>query len=256
MMRTPRTHVRTALFLLLVALIATMFVAGCSAEEEPAEPVEPVETTESVEPTEPAEAPPLEPAQYELTFDAMWSSGTHPTDFPSNPHFSGLIGAVHGPEAIIWSEGQLASAGMKNMAETGGKTPLDSEIEAMISQGTVCELISGDGVNPSPGQASVTFTATEECPLATVVTMIAPSPDWFVGVAGQDLRNEDGTWADVVVVDLYPWDAGTDSGTSYASGNAPTSPPENIFLMPGEPPIGENGTVMPFGTFTFTKVGG
>ena len=107
---------------LVLALALLAFVAGCAAEE-PAEPPEPVETVEPAETPEVVETPPppLEPTQYELTFDATWSGDTHPIEFPSNPHFSGLIGAVHGPEAIIWSPGQLASAGMKNMAETGGK---------------------------------------------------------------------------------------------------------------------------------------
>jgi hypothetical protein len=56
------------------------------------------------------------------------------------------------------------------------------------------------------------------------------------------------------VVELYPWDAGTDGGTSYASENAATDPPEPIFLMDAVDPVAVNGEIPPFGTFTITRV--
>ena len=39
-------------------------------------------------------------------FDAVWSADTHPTDFPDNAHFSGLIGAVHDESIDIWQPGR------------------------------------------------------------------------------------------------------------------------------------------------------
>jgi hypothetical protein len=42
-----------------------------------------------------------------------------------------------------------------------------------------------------------------------------PTPDWIVGVSGLNLCSRDCTWTEQKVVDLYPWDAGTDSGISY-----------------------------------------
>ncbi len=237
----------------LALLVAMLLLAGCNSPE-PAEPVEATETAPATE-TTPAAMADLGPARYELVFDATWSAQTHPTDYPSNAHFSGLIGAVHKEGAYIWGVGADASPGMKNMAETGGKSPLDAEIETMIADGEACELISGDGVNPAPGMASVQFTVTDECPLVSVVTMIAPSPDWFVGVSSLDMR-EDGAWADEIVIEVFPWDAGTDSGTTYSAANAPTDPAESIRLMPPEPPIEVDGFVPPFGTFTFTRADG
>ena len=41
--------------------------------------------------------------------------------------------------------------------------------------------------------------------------MLAPRPDWFVGVDGVSLR-ENGSWLDSKVVELVVFDAGTDSG--------------------------------------------
>jgi hypothetical protein len=246
-----RPHAFLALLIAIAMSLVLLGIAGCSTSE-PAED-EADEATETVEEEEP-EPEPLEPATYELVFEATWSAETHPTDFPGNPHFSGLIGAVHSEDAGVWEDGGMASPGIKNMAETGGKDPLDAEIQALIDEGTVCELISGGGVSESPGEAAVTFTATEECPLVSVVTMIAPSPDWFVGVYDFDLRHSAGGWTDEAVVELYPWDAGTDGGTSYASENAATDPPEPIFLMDAVDPVAVNGEIPPFGTFTITRV--
>jgi hypothetical protein len=192
-------------------------------------------------------------AEYRLVFEATWSGETHPLDFPSNPHFSGLIGAVHGEGVRLWEEGQLSSPGIKAMAETGAKSPLDGEIEVLIGQGDACEAISGGGVNPSPGTAEVAFVASLACPEVSVVTMIAPSPDWFVGVSGLSLL-EEGRWLDEKVVELYPYDAGTDGGAGYASANAPTGSPEAIYAIDGEPLL-IGGAVPPLGRFVFTRTG-
>ena len=38
-------------------------------------------------------------------------AGTHPLDFPPNPHFSDLIGVSHSPDARLWSIGEPATPG-------------------------------------------------------------------------------------------------------------------------------------------------
>ena len=52
---------------------------------------------------------------------------------------------------------------------------------------------------------------------------------------------------------LLPYDAGTDSGESYASRNAPMANPEKIHRI-AEAPLRIDGTVPTFGTFTFTRL--
>ena len=211
----------------------------------PTEVVTPSETPETPTRPAPTVAPTITPpaeAQYMLTFEAAWSRETHPDDFPPNPHFSGLIGATHSPAAHVWQEGGAATAGIQSMAETGRKSPLDSEIDSLIGSGSACTQISAGGVNVSPGTATVAFTASLDCPLVSVVTMIAPSPDWFVGVADLDLLGP-GEWIDQHVVELLPYDAGTDSGISYTSPDETTDSPEMIhrietgpFVIDGQVP--------------------
>jgi len=188
-------------------------------------------------------------AIYNITFEATWSAETHPLDFPSNPHFSGLIGGNHNDQVSFWQVGELASLGIQRMAEWGSQSPLDDEVEAAIVAGHAEAVIRGGGIGVSPGSVSETFSVSQEFPLVTLVTMIAPSPDWFVGVSGVSLF-EAGAWVEELVLELLPYDAGTDSGPSYASPDQPTMPPEPIYLKTDGPFAGG----VPLGTFTFTLI--
>ena len=218
------------------------------------EPTEPPATHTQTAPADTRAPAPPQTARYELVFEATWSADTHPTDFPLNPHFSPLIGAAHGPAALLWEVGGLASPGIKNMAETGGTSPLDSEIEALITENTVCATVSGGGIPVSPGNVKVTFEVNLDCPFVSMVTMIAPSPDWFVGVSGLSLL-QDGAWVDGLTINLLPFDAGTDSGPTYASPNDPTASPVPIQRL-SVGPLLTGGSVPPLGTFTFTRLAG
>ncbi|MCP3918487.1 MAG: hypothetical protein GY711_23320 [bacterium] len=189
-----------------------------------------------------------EVVRYEVRFDATWSAQTHPGAYPGGAHFSGPIGGTHGGATHFWEEGELASPGIESMAETGSQSALRNEVEAAIAAGLAGQVVSGGGIN-SPGSRTISFPATEEFSAITLVTMIAPSPDWFVGVDGLDLR-AGGQWADGLVVELLAWDSGTDSGTSFNSPNQDTNPAEPIHLITGGPFTGSD----PLGTFTFTLV--
>ncbi|HZW11543.1 MAG TPA: spondin domain-containing protein [Phycisphaerales bacterium] len=189
-------------------------------------------------------------ATYELVFNATWSPDTHPLDFPGGPHFSGLIGGTHDVRVHFWRPGGIASQGIEDMAERGRKSPLDAEINAAIAVGEAEFLVSGGNIAFSPGSRSHTFQVTSSHPLVTIVSMIAPSPDWFVGVDALPL-SADGVWLPEVVVELAPFDAGTDSGISYESPDDDTDPHEPIRDLSDEYPF--QGTP-PLGTFTFTLV--
>jgi hypothetical protein len=237
----------------LTPTVAPTVTHTATPEPEPTDTPEPTTTpTETTPPVTPTPETPITSAEYQLTFEATWSSSTHPTDFPSTPHFSGLIGATHSLSVRLWEEGGIASPGIKNMAETGSKSPLGSEIDALIDEGSACTKISGAGINPSPGKVGVTLIVSQDCPLVSVVTMIAPSPDWFVGVSGLSLY-ENGEWVSQKVVELMPYDAGTDSGASYNSANLATANPEPTAKIEGTPFL-VNGHVPPLGTFTFTRL--
>lgn len=44
---------------------------------------------------------------------------------------------------------------------------------------------------------------------------LGPSPDWIVGVNGLNLCLKNCSWIPDLTIDLFPYDAGTDSGITY-----------------------------------------
>ena len=82
--------------------------------------------------------------------------------------------------------------------------------------------------------------------------MIAPSPDWFVGVHDLSLL-VDGNWVDELVIDLEAYDAGTDSGATYTSANQRTSPQASITRLT-ESPLAASDNLPPLGQFIFTRI--
>ncbi|MGB0578312.1 MAG: spondin domain-containing protein [Limisphaerales bacterium] len=190
-------------------------------------------------------------ARYSVGFSATWSSATHPAQFPSGAHFSGLIGATHNSQFSMWAPGAGATPGIESMAETGSKFTLMTEGQQAIAAGTAQHVLSGGGTG-SPGSVGMTFDISRDHSLVSLVSMIAPSPDWFVGVHDLDLC-ANGQWIDQVVVPLQPYDSGTDSGLTYSSFNANTVPAQPISEITGFP-FAVSGPVPALGTFTFTRV--
>lgn len=204
-------------------------------------------------PASPSPAPtPAPTALYGVVFEAVWREDTHPTDFPGSPHFSPLIGGTHSSLVRFWTPGGMASDGIEAMAEEGRTSPLDAEVESAIAAGTAFSLIQGSSIPRSPGTASAEFEIDRDHPLVTLVSMIAPSPDWFVGVSALSLI-DNGDWVAETTVSLYPWDAGTDNGTTYNSRDRDARPRLPIARLEGAP-VAFDGAVAPFGTFTFRRV--
>ena len=188
-------------------------------------------------------------ATYEVTFDSTWSPETHPLDFPSSAHYSPLVGATHNTEVSLWELGKFATRGIEVMAELGGTTVLQNEVNGAIRDGTAEFFLRGPGMGTSPATVTYEFDITDTHPLVTLVTMIAPSPDWFVGTQSLNLM-PDGEWVGKYVHELLPYDAGTDSGESYRSRDIQSIPKEHIIEITGYPFEG----TPPLGTFTFRRL--
>lgn len=192
-------------------------------------------------------------AQYKVIFESFWSSDTHPYQFPTgSAHYSGLIGATHRGNFRLWEPGEIATPGIKSMAETGNKFPLMSEIETAIDSSDAEMLLSGSGLGFSPGQVSLTFEMTQAYPFVSLVSMIAPSPDWFIGVSGVNLI-EDGQWLEELSLMLYAFDAGTDSGGAYTSSNQ-ASIPQGAIRQHRDIPFLVGDKMPPMGRFVFQLI--
>ena len=186
-------------------------------------------------------------AAYRVTFEGKWTTSATADGVPGGAHFSPLIGAVHNDQVTFWSEGGTASAGIESMAEVGGTNALKTDITAAGSNaGAVIERIGNIGATAT---VTADFTVTSTHPLVTLLTMVAPSPDWFVGVSGLSLRNAtDDGWQPSLTVDLFPYDAGTEEGTEFSPSNAATSPQGTITSIKGTGKFSDE----PIASLTFT----
>ncbi len=199
-----------------------------------------------------------ETATYRVTFDATWSQSTHPDAFPNGAHFSPIIGGTHNSDVTFWEPGGLATPGIESMAETGATTLLRNEVNVAIANGDANSVVTGFPTLFVPATRTFEIEVDSDFPLVTVVTMIAPSPDWFVGTSGLNLRSQPtnpspSAWLPEIQVDLVPWDAGTDSGTMFGSPNQNTSPPEPIHRLDTLAGSVFEGAA-PLGTITFELV--
>jgi hypothetical protein len=193
-------------------------------------------------------------ARYQVVFQATWSATSHPYDFPASAHWSGLVGGVHNDRVHFWREGEPASEGIQLMAERGRQTNLLTEVQAAIATGHADFGLQGGGIAVSPGTVTLTFPQPmrRNYPLVTLCSMVAPSPDWFVAVDSLSLLEND-QWVDQKVAILYGYDAGTDSGASYSSPDQVTVPHQAVTRFSGFPAL-VNGEIVPFGTFTFSRL--
>ena len=99
------------------------------------------------------------------------------------------------------------------------------------------------------------FDIVPSHPHVTLVSMLAPSPDWFVGVSGLSLLDEDGNWKENETVELRLYDAGTDDGATFNADNANSDPAEPISLLTSESGHTDFRNGEPaVGTFLFEKL--
>lgn len=170
-------------------------------------------------------------AKYELVFEGLWSRYTHPEDFPENywlAHFSDIIGASHSNEFRMWNHNTLATEGVRELAETGSTKKLEAELKQVSSKTRTIIKARELRYPLLNGKTSAVFRTDRQHHLVSILSKLNPSPDWILGVSGLELCQLDCSWASQRVVNLYLWDAGTDSGTTFTAPDTPTRPQEPI----------------------------
>ncbi|WP_051238694.1 T9SS type A sorting domain-containing protein [Gaetbulibacter saemankumensis] len=193
-------------------------------------------------------------ASYTISLSTTWNATDH-SSIPPNAHWSALVGATHKNTHTFFNIGQLATLGIKNVAELGSNTAFNNEVNSAIANNKANAYINVEGKTG----ALATFTienlqVSEEYPSLTLVSMIAPSPDWFIGINSENLRSENNNinngWKETYTKDVFAYDAGTDDGTDYTSNNLASDPPIEITKIK-DYPIND----YKMGTITFTYNG-
>ena len=189
-------------------------------------------------------------ATYNIVFESFWNETDH-GPLPPSPHWSSLVGANHNNNITFLEMGSIATQGIENIAETGNITVFrDDEVNPSITNGNTEQFINGGDLGSATGIIAINNVEISEAfPLLTLASMIAPSPDWMIAINNVNLRNESNTdWQSLIEIDLFVYDAGTDSGTTYTAANADVTPHMAINSLQGISPFNNNRV----GKFTIT----
>lgn len=211
-----------------LALIAgiSVVVAGCGGSDGG-------EASSSPAPA-PAPAPTPPPAQdsmpgnsneatYQVTFTAQWTNANGFGAVPGSAHFSSVIGSPVNEQSSLWQTGQASSVGMEAVAENGTTASFSSEIAAEVAANAASGVVNmGGTLADNSVSAEVTFTRV--FPLFTFASMVAPSPDWFVGQSKYSMLDSNSEWASDVQINLRVYDAGTEDGDTFSGSNPESNP--------------------------------
>ena len=163
-------------------------------------------------------------AVYEVRVERTWSDATHPRDFPGDvAHFSPGIGATHAPAYRMFSEGGIATAGLEQLSQKGRTSPFDMEIAGAQDKGAVGGVFMLAPIRIAGGESKAEFKADDKHTMVLFAQMIAPSPDWFTGVASVELKRG-GRWIDGETMPIYAWDSGTNNAATYQAAKVAVEP--------------------------------
>lgn len=166
-------------------------------------------------------------ARYSIEITGKWAL----PDFtvPAGVHFTNFAGMIHNDNAGLWEEGKLATKGVENVAEVGSATVLLSEIDTMIEKKTALSLIFFTPPGPVASKKA-SFYCNSDYSRLSFISMIAPSPDWFIGLSDFNLyRNQ--SWINDTTVNLFVYDAGTEDGDIFGYNNPATTPQQMIMRL-------------------------
>ncbi len=184
--------------------------------------------------------------EYDVIFDVTWSNETHSGFFPDGAHVSPFVVWTHTGGNRIFKLGEKASPGIEKMAELGGTITLEQEIDT--HKGSAIGSYDVGGRVDVPATVEGTLRVSKEYPTATFVSMIAPSPDWFVMLQDIALVVDD-EFIEEIQVPVALYDAGTEDGSLFTSKN-PATDPQDVIASLTDIPV----EVLPaFGLVTFRK---
>ena len=200
---------------LFAVAAATFIAAGCGKGSKSAPPAAP--------PAAARPAMPTGPAEYTVIIKSTWTKTTHPYEYPSGAHFSGMIGASHNARYSIFAVGRRPTPGLERLSEEGKHSPLDTEIQSAIDQGNALMRFESGGLKNWKDSMVATVRVDPAHPLVDVVNMVAPSPDWFTGATNVNLA-ENGAWVARKTLTLPAYDSGGDDGKTYKAPDRDANP--------------------------------
>ena len=192
-------------------------------------------------------------AAYKVTLTGKWKQPEF--SLPANAHFTPIIGMLHNANTNFFSPGMPASIGVERIAEDGNSFPMLAAIDSVIG---IKQALS-DFIIFSPsiteGVTGV-FATNSNYSLFSFESMIAPTPDWFIGLHDFNLMPA-GKWITDTTVNIYVYDAGTEEGDRFDMTNPDSSPRMPVTLLtPSKATVLANGNTIlaPMATLRLQKL--
>lgn len=170
---------------------------------------------------------PFSEAAYKVEIAGKWKSPEFTV--PANVHYTYFTGMVHNNQTYLWKEGTLASAGVEAIAETGYFLPMFAEIDSLtaIKKAIYLSFIAPPAAT---GVSTGNIYCNSNYPYFSCQSMIAPTPDWFVGLSSFNLYPNN-QWIKDTTINLYVYDAGTEDGNMFNQTNPDSSPHLPVFKL-------------------------
>lgn len=162
-------------------------------------------------------------ANYTVKFTTQWGADKE-INHPPNPHTGNMFLVNHDKNFKLFELGQLASIGISNTAMYGTIDDLMNLTKNNASIGNV----ETSNVLMAPGETTLKINVTDDKPILSFSTMIAPSSDWFTGFSINLLDNNNNEWIKHKVIPLYVYIAGTDSNQGFVTEHKLRTVPEVI----------------------------
>lgn len=220
----------------LTALLIAFVAVSCNKEMQSAQPVVPIDSI----------------ASYKIIITGTWKAPGHTV--PAGNHFTPFIGMVHNSTAHLFQLDAPASKGIEAVAEDGNSVPLQNEIAGYLSGGNAFSkfVVSLPDIT---GTDSAIIRLGSKNSLVSFASMIAPSPDWFVGMDSYNLIQKN-AWVKEVTITAAGYDAGTEDGDVFGYNNPETTPQQKVsYLTPANASViaNSNAVIAPFVTVRLIK---
>lgn len=176
--------------------------------------------------------------KYKVTFESNWNRQDHLAT-PGNAHFSPVLAVSHNRDYSLFQQGGLATKGLEDLSELGRTAILKDEISIASSMMKIGEVKETQNMFiRSETVQTFEIDITPEHPYLSFASMIAPSPDWFVGLNAIKLYSEETGFFESTrnPIDLMAMDAGTelgDFGGNFSINNQANATHEPIFTLLG-----------------------
>lgn len=206
---------------LLSSLLALAFFEGADAAGNEEKVLIETKSTVSQDTTE--------RTSYQCTFRNLWTKERQPKNFPKElGRWNGPIMWTHTLQFQPWRANYAVTRGVEKLAEDGFTDTLITEMEQQGEQVHAWSedpdggfyVREKDFVHLPPIETTIQF------PYLSAMAGMAPSPDWYTGwYSFWTIDEYSRTYYDHLKIQTFPWDAGTDAGTTYNSLKDDLDPP-------------------------------